>query len=85
MQAYSNRIPIGIDRIAPFIVGQGVAFDDSAKNDYPHSDFEWGYGADLQVLLLHNLHSMVRLLNAFNTSEPNQARWQAQLSVKQTF
>jgi hypothetical protein len=85
MQAYSNRIPIGIDRIAPFVVAQGVAFDDSAHDDYPHSDFEWGYGADLQVLIIHNLHSMVRILNAYNTSEPNQSRWQAQLSIKQNF
>lgn len=68
--AYSARIPIGLNRLAPLVVGQGLFLDDDALNRYPASLFEWGWGVDFELLLLHKFPARVRLLEAYDTRDP---------------
>jgi hypothetical protein len=85
--AYSPRIPAGLDRIAPFAVAQGIFMDDggAGRGEYPASVFEWGYGADLQILLLHSLPTQVRLLRGYDTRHPETASDEARFSLHYDF
>ncbi len=83
--AYSNRIPFGFERLAPFVVAQGVFLDDSKRDRYPHNIFEWGYGVDMQVLLLHKMPAVMRFMNAYNTTEPRKSESKVELTFKQEF
>lgn len=86
LRAYSPRVPIGLDRVAPLVVAQGIALDDAKEDEYPHSIFEWGYGADFQVLTLHSMHGLFRILRAYNTSEPEPEReTRFEFKLQQTF
>lgn len=84
---YSARIPLGLERLAPFVVAQGIALDDdSAKTDpEPHNIFEWGYGVDLHLLIFHRQPAMLRLLRSFNTTDSAKAETQATLNFKREF
>ncbi len=70
--AYSARFPVGIDRIAPVIVAQATFLDESDR--HPPNIFEWGYGADLQLLLFHKMPAVIRYLNAYNTRDPKKEK-----------
>ncbi len=86
LRAYSARMPIGLNRIAPVVVGQGLFLDDDARNLYPQNTFEWGWGADLEVLLLHRIPVHIRLLNAYDTRSPiGEPESEARLSYSAKF
>lgn len=88
LQLYSPRIPVGLERVAPFLVGQGIVLDDQGNNYglYAPNTFEWGYGFDLQLLLLHKLHAKLRLLNAYDTRHPvSTGEKQAQFAMRYDF
>lgn len=83
--AYSARLPIGLNRIAPVVVGQGLFLDDDPANLYPQNTFEWGWGADLEVLLAHRIPVHVRFLQAYDTRSPIDADNKADLVYKMSF
>lgn len=80
---YSARIPIGLRRLAPLVVAQGLFMDSS--NRYPPSTFEWGYGADLELLLGHKAPVHFRFLQAFDTRYPDHPDEQASLNFSHQF
>ncbi len=83
---YSPRIPVGFDRISPLVLAQGVFLDrDNAVDHYAANIFEWGYGVDLQLLLVHLAHAKLRLIEAFDTRTPVHREKQAVLSVNLNF
>lgn len=83
--AYSARIPIGVERMAPFVAAQGVFIDDSRSDSYPHNIFEWGYGADIQMLLFHRMPAIFRYMNAYNTTEPRKTESSFKLTLQKDF
>jgi hypothetical protein len=85
VRGYSPRIFVGIDRIAPFVVAQGVFLDDDIDNKYPQNIFEWGAGADIQILLAHRLRTVMRFMQGYNTTEPDKPDTQVNWSLKQSF
>ncbi len=85
---YSTRVPFGLSRIAPVVVGQALFLDDDPANVYPQNTFEWGWGADLDLLLLHKIPARVRYLNAYDTRSPSMraaAATASALSYKYSF
>ncbi len=83
--AYPVRIPVGISRLAPVIVGQGIFLDDDPLDRYPASTFEWGVGADLELLLLHRIPVQMRYLMAFDTRYPQEAEEELRVGYKKSF
>lgn len=84
--AYSARIPFGLSRIAPVVVGQGIFLDDDPANLYPPNTFEWGWGADFELLFLHRVPLRLRILNAYDTRSPiDRGNTDAKLTYKTTF
>ena len=67
---------LGLDRLAPLVVAQGLFFDNQgrAHGDYPANVFEWGVGADFQLLLFHLAHAKLRYLAGFDTRHPIKAK-----------
>ncbi len=72
IHGYTTRIPIGLDRLAPLAVAQGIFLDNHGRGqgEYPANIFEWGVGADFQVLILHLVHAKLRYLAGFDTRHP---------------
>lgn len=72
LKGYSPRIPLGLDRLAPFVVAQGIFMDSDVRyeDEYPANIFEWGYGVDLQLLLLHLGSAKLRFLQGYDTRNP---------------
>jgi hypothetical protein len=72
LKLYSPRIPVGLDRLAPFAVAQGIFLDSDVRyeDEYPANIFEWGYGVDIQVLLFHLGSAKIRFLQGFDTRNP---------------
>lgn len=85
MSLYSARIPIGVNRVAPVVVGQGIFLDDDREDFYPATIFEWGYGADIELLLAHRFPVQIRLLNAYDTRYPQDVEQEARVSYKKAF
>jgi len=86
LKGYSARVPVGLDRIAPVAVAQGISLDDARDDRYPPSIFEWGIGADLQVLMFHRVPTIMRFLNAINTTEPRKSKeLRVEWTLKKTF
>lgn len=85
MPNYSARIPLGLNRIAPVAVGQGIFLNDDPLNVYPQNTFEWGWGADFEILLLHRIPLQLRLLNAYDTRSPQDMESEAKLAYKVSF
>lgn len=83
--AYAVRFPISIERLAPFGVFQAAWLDDDSRNLYPHHIIEWGYGVDIQFLLLHRMPAVLRYMNAFNVTNPASPENQLRFSLKQEF
>lgn len=83
--AYSVRIPISFERLAPFAVAQAAWLDDDSRNLYPHHIVEWGYGVDVQLLFMHRIPVVFRYMRAFNLTNPASAEDEARLSVKKAF
>jgi hypothetical protein len=67
---YSSRIPLGLNRTAPLLVGQGLFFNDDRYDRFPQNTFEWGYGADFEFLLAHMIPFQLRWLESFDTRQP---------------
>jgi hypothetical protein len=67
MSAYSPRVPVSVRRLAPFIVGQSIALADARDEDSKRPEkptlYEFGYGVDLELLLLHRIPVLIRMLN----------------------
>jgi hypothetical protein len=84
---YSARIPVSIERVAPLLVAQGIFLDSDGRGygDYPPSIFEWGFGADLQLLLFHLGSAKLRVLNAFDTAHPLTADGDKQVTLNTHF
>ncbi len=84
---YSPRLPLGLDRLSAFVVGQGLFFDRETRFDdeYPANIFEWGYGVDLQVLLAHFAPMQVRLLRAYDTRYPEDVNDEIRLNSRWEF
>lgn len=84
---YSPRIPVGMTRVAPVVVAQGLFLDNKGNghNDYPANTFEWGYGADVELLVLHTFRANIRYLMAFDTRTPETSESQAQFNLHQSF
>ena len=72
VRGYPTRFPVGLDRLAPLVVAQGMFFDTQGRGhgDYPANIFEWGVGADFQLLLFHLAHAKLRYLAGFDTRHP---------------
>ncbi|MGE4131365.1 MAG: hypothetical protein AB7F86_06985 [Bdellovibrionales bacterium] len=85
ISSYPTRVFVGVDRLAPFVVAQGTFFDDDRYDRYPPDLFEWGYGVDTQLLLFHQIRSVVRVMAAYNTRYPRKADNQMTLNFKQSF
>lgn len=83
--AYSPRFPVGLHRLAPFVAAQETFFDRSHGADYPADLFEFGYGADIDLLLFHRLNARTRFLRAFNTRYPEDTENQLSLGFKRDF
>lgn len=71
--SYSARFPIGLNRASGFVIGQGIALDRQSMS-YPANIFEWGYGADLELLVFHSLPMRLRYLQAVDTADPNRGQ-----------
>ncbi|MGE3681826.1 MAG: hypothetical protein AB7G93_08880 [Bdellovibrionales bacterium] len=86
---YSARIPVGLNRVAPFVVAQGVALEDGehgfGREPTPANIFEWGYGVDMELLVLHRFPTQLRILNAYNTRNPYQIESELRLALKREF
>lgn len=82
---YSDRIPLGLSRTSPLLVGQGLFFNDDRLNRWPQNTFEWGYGADFEFLLFHILPVSFRWLEAFDTRQPAKVETKAQLNYRVEF
>jgi hypothetical protein len=82
---YSARIPLGLNRIAPLVVGQGTFMDIDSNHLYPNGFFEWGWGADFELLVLHLFPVRLRYLAAYDTNNPGYKENQFQLVYKQEF
>jgi hypothetical protein len=87
VHGYTPRIPIGLDRLAPLVVAQGLFLDDHGVGyeHYPANIFEWGYGVDLQLLLFHLAHAKLRYLVGIDTRHPDEPDEQLQLSYRHSF
>lgn len=83
--AYAVRVPVSIERLAPFGVFQAAWLDDDSRNLYPHHIVEWGYGVDIQFLLLHRMPAVLRYMRAFNITNPASAEDQFRFSLKKDF
>jgi hypothetical protein len=83
--SYGARFPIGLNRVAPVVVAQGIFLDDDAQNRYPQNTFEWGYGADVELLLTHRIPVQVRLLQAYDTRYPQKMENELQLKLHREF
>lgn len=68
--AYSPRIPFGLNRLAPVVVGQAIFMDNDPLHVYPPNTFEWGWGADIELLLMHKVPVRLRFLNSYDTRNP---------------
>ena len=87
---YLTRFPISVERIAPLVIAQGMFFDNDGVGNggYPGSLFEWGWGADIQLLLGHLIATKLRLLSAYDTTTPVHAKTgdnQAMLTTTYSF
>lgn len=82
---YSNRIPFGLNRLAPFGVVQQIAMDDDPLDEYPAQIFEFGYGADLEVLILHKFPARIRYLRAVDSSKTSSKDFELRLDFKRDF
>jgi hypothetical protein len=82
---YSNRIPLGLNRTAPLLVGQGLFFNDDRYDRFPQNTFEWGYGADFEFLLAHMIPFKLRWLESFDTRQPYHPETKASLSYHAEF
>ncbi|MGE3760339.1 MAG: hypothetical protein AB7H97_21420 [Pseudobdellovibrionaceae bacterium] len=82
---YSDRIPLGLNRTSPVLVGQGLFFNDDRLNRWPQNTFEWGYGADIEFLLFHMLPFNFRLLEAFDTRQPAKIETKASFNYRLEF
>ncbi len=85
LPAYSARIPFGLNRIAPVVVGQGIFMNDDPLNVYPQNTFEWGWGADFEILFLHRIPLRLRILNAYDTRSPQDMQTEGKLAYKVSF
>jgi hypothetical protein len=85
LRFYSPRIFIGLDRLAPVVVAQGVFLDDDVDNKYPRDIFQVGVGADLQILLFHRLRAVQRILIAGDSTDKERADTQFRFTLKQDF
>ena len=85
--SYSARIPLGIDRVAPVAIVQGMFFDTqgAAYGQYPANMYEFGFGGDVQLLLLHTIPAKFRLIGAIDTRTPAQQDLQAHLLLHYHF
>lgn len=65
--AYSTRWPISLRRLAPVIGGQVIQLD--RKYNIPHEDkiYEWGYGADIELLMAHKAPVIIRNFLGFDS------------------
>jgi hypothetical protein len=84
---YSSWFPLGLDRIAPFVTGQSLYFDNQGTyyGSYPDSIFEAGFGADFQLLLAHVFTTRFRLMQAYDTRHFGQPDTQGYLDMHYTF
>ncbi len=82
---YSDRIPLGLNRTAPVLVGQAMFFDDDRLDRYPMNTFEWGYGVDIELLIAHRAPMRLRLVNSYDTRDPYHADEKATLNYKASF
>ncbi|HMN67655.1 MAG TPA: hypothetical protein PKC28_03870 [Bdellovibrionales bacterium] len=82
---YLPRLPVGFNRIAPVVVGQGLFVDDDIRDRYQANTFEWGYGADIEFLLGHRVPARVRLLNAYDTRYPDQREDRVEIKFVREF
>ena len=78
-------MPIGLSRFAPVVVAQGIFLDDDPLDLYPSNTFEWGHGADLELLLFHRVPVLFRFLLAHDTRYPEDTEEQLRLSYKKAF
>lgn len=85
VRAYSPRIPVGLDRIAPFVIAQGTALDRDPLGTRPSEIFEYGYGADFQVLLLHKLPVKARIMSAVDARDAKKKDTQFALGFRGNF
>jgi hypothetical protein len=81
---YSERLPVGLNRVSPFAIGQGIALDRSSVS-YPANIFEWGYGADIELLLIHKAPVRFRFLTAVDTRNPDRKEQQMTMSFRKEF
>ncbi|NJL25984.1 MAG: N-6 DNA methylase [Calothrix sp. SM1_5_4] len=70
---------------APFVVAQGLFLDDDRADRYPANIFEWGYGADMELLIFHKAMASFRILNAFDTRNPVKPETEASFTLKKSF
>ncbi|MBX3022062.1 MAG: hypothetical protein KF799_10335 [Bdellovibrionales bacterium] len=61
---YSSRIPVGINRFAPFAIAQAMAMDSDPLGERRADLFEYGFGADVELLLAHKFSVRLRAMMA---------------------
>ncbi len=84
INAHSTRIPVGFNRASPFLIAQGISLDRTSTT-YPANIFEWGYGADIELLLFHKIPLRARLLQAVDSRNPGAQERQLTLNFKNDF
>lgn len=85
LSSYSNRIPIGLRRLAPFVLTQAIGLDRAQGADYPAYIAEWGYGADLELLLFHKMPARMRLLLARDLADQHRGATDGSVQLRSDF
>lgn len=86
VHGYPTRFPIGVRRLAPLVLAQGVVMSDDRKDLNPPNIFEFGIGADIELLLLHAIPARLRLVSGYNTRHPvKRSDNQLSLTLSQSF
>jgi len=83
---YTARIPLGIFRVAPFGVAQGILLDNDSRPlpardefRYPNSIFEWSYGLDMDILFAHKMIGRIRFGQSYDTRSPQDSTKEVKL------
>lgn len=82
---YSARFPIGLDRVAPMLAFEQLFLDDNVPYDQERRPFEYGFGLDIGLLILHKAHGTFRLFQGYDGNVDSNGRLQASFALKQTF
>ncbi len=84
LQAYSTRVPIGVNRLALIGAAQAMSLRGRARDQIPSFIGEAGYGVEIEFLLLHRAPARFRLLNA-TTSGGEKVQNALQMSLQHSF